>query len=278
MRSIVVGFVGAGQMATALAAGICEAGMLSGSQIRALDPSPQASAAFQQRVPGCTLARNLEELVQDASHVVLAVKPQVLPAVGPELAPLLTPTQQLVSVIAGTSLAELRAVFGSPKILRVMPNTPCLIGVGASCVCGSEAVSDAEIQLVLQWLRAVGVADQVPESWMDAVTGLSGSGPAFVYTLVEAMADGGVRAGLPRELALKLAAQTVSGAAQMVLQSGEHPGVLKDRVASPGGTTIAGLQQLELRGFRGTAMAAVVAAAERARQLGQPSPSPSDSE
>ena len=150
-----------------------------------------------------------------------------------------------------------------------MPNTPCLIGQSASGYCLGPRATAADGQLVAQLLGAVGRAFAVDEKLLDAVTGLSGSGPAFVYVMIEALSDGGVRMGLPRDVATALAAQTVRGAAQMVLETGEHPGVLKDRVASPGGTTIAGLQALETGGLRGTLMAAVEAATRRSIELGQ---------
>ena len=150
-----------------------------------------------------------------------------------------------------------------------MPNTPCLIGQSASGYCLGPRTTSADGLLVAQLLGAVGRAFAVDEALLDAVTGLSGSGPAFVYVMIEALSDGGVRMGLPRDVATALAAQTVRGAAQMVLETGEHPGVLKDRVASPGGTTIAGLQALETGGLRGTLMAAVEAATRRSIELGQ---------
>ena len=152
--------------------------------------------------------------------------------------------------------------------MRVMPNTPCLVGQSASGYCRGPGATDDDARYVGELLGAVGRAFELDEKLLDAVTGLSGSGPAFVYVVIEALSDGGVLVGLPRDVATALAAQTVRGAAEMVLQSGEHPGVLKDRVASPGGTTIAGLQALESGGMRAAVIAAVEAATRRSMELG----------
>src|SRR5262249_10817839 len=162
------------------------------------------------------------------------------------------------------SLAD---ALGPCRVARVVPNTPCLVGQSASAYCLGPGATAADSELVAKLLGAVGLVIPVDEHQLDAVTGLSGSGPAFVYLMIEALADGGVRQGLPRDVALRLAAQTVKGAGEMVLSTGEHPGVLKDRVASPGGTTIAGLHALEEGGVRGTIMSAVRAAAIRAAEL-----------
>ncbi len=166
------------------------------------------------------------------------------------------------------SLATLCDRLSSERVVRVMPNTPCLLGVGASGYALGRGATPEDGALVGNLLRSVGVAFEVDESLLDGVTGLSGSGPAYVYTMIEALSDGGVRVGLPRATATSLAAQTVMGAAKMVLENPEHTGVLRDRVTSPGGTTIAGLQVLEQHGLRAALIDAVVAATERARQLG----------
>ena len=174
-----------------------------------------------------------------------------------------------MSIAAGVRLATLAdRLGGGLRLVRVMPNTPCLVGQGATAYSLGGLATAKDGELVRQLLSAVGIACQVDEKLLDAVTGLSGSGPAFVYVMIEALSDGGVRMGLPRNIATTLAVQTVSGAAALVAQSGEHPAVLKDRVASPGGTTIAGLQALEEYGLRAALMAAVEAAARRAAELG----------
>jgi pyrroline-5-carboxylate reductase len=180
----------------------------------------------------------------------------------------LRPDQLIVSIAAGISLKTLADGLGSGcRIIRVMPNTPCLVGCGASAYSRGPHATEQDAQLVQRLLSNVGTAVEVPEKLLDAVTGLSGSGPAYVYQIIEALSDGGVRMGLPRETATRLAAQTVLGAAQMVLSTGQHPGALKDAVTSPGGTTIAGLHALERGGLRGTLMDAVEAATQRAKEL-----------
>jgi pyrroline-5-carboxylate reductase len=173
----------------------------------------------------------------------------------------------VISIVTGIRGETLSAGLGACRIIRVVPNTPCLVGESASAYSlGANATAD-DGKLVANLLGSVGMAIQVDEKLLDAVTGLAGSGPAFVYLAIEALADGGVRAGLPRDIALRLASQTVKGAAEMVLKTGDHPGVLKDRVTSPGGTTIAGLQALETAGVRGAYISAVEAAARRAAEL-----------
>ncbi len=188
----------------------------------------------------------------------LAVKPQFMAEALADVRPAITANHLVVSIAAGVTLAALREGLGSaPRLVRVMPNTPCLIGRGASAYCLGPGASEADGQLVGELLGCVGWAAPAPEKLLDAVTGLSGSGPAFVYLMIEALSDGGVLMGLPRELATALAAQTVAGAAHMVLETGQHPGVLKDQVTSPGGTTIAGLRALEEHGARAAFVNAV---------------------
>lgn len=263
-----IGFLGAGQMAQALAAGFVQAGLVEPGAIRAYDPSAPARDGFLRRVPGAHLEVSNRAVRDQCDLLILAVKPQAVPAVLAEIQPLEAREKLLVSIAAGISLAALIAGSGSERVVRVMPNTPCLIGSGAACYCGGPGISAQDGPLVATLLGAVGGAWPVDEKLLDAVTGLSGSGPAFVYAIIEGLSDGGVRVGLPRDLATRLAAQTVLGAARMVLETGEHPGVLKDRVASPGGTTIAGLHVIEQHAVRGAMMSAVEAATRRAVELG----------
>jgi pyrroline-5-carboxylate reductase len=201
--------------------------------------------------------------------VFLAVKPQQAAAACREFAAALVPDAVVVSIVAGLTLHNLAELTGTRRIVRVMPNTPCLVGRGVSVVCRTPEVPTGDVARVLELLAAVGRVHEADESLMDAVTGLSGSGPGFVALLVEALADGGVKAGLPRSLALALATETLSGTAALLDQTGEHPAQIKDRVSSPGGTTIAGLAVLEQRGVRGALIDAVVTAAARARELGK---------
>jgi pyrroline-5-carboxylate reductase len=264
-----VGFLGAGQMARALAGGFVRAGLVRPDQVLASDTSQSALQAFAGAVPGAVLLDDNRKLAAAAEVLFLAVKPQQVPAVLADVSAVLGERHLLVSIAAGVRLASLAA--GLPqgvRLARVMPNTPCLIGQSASGYCLGPGAASGDGELLARLLEAVGRAFAVEEKLLDAVTGLSGSGPAFVYVMIEALSDGGVRMGLPREVALSLAAQTVKGAAEMVLATGEHPALLKDRVASPGGTTIAGLAALEKGALRSTLIAAVEAATRRSIELG----------
>jgi pyrroline-5-carboxylate reductase len=210
------------------------------------------------------------DVLKSCKVLVLAVKPQMIPALLTEIHPVLLPNQLFISIAAGITLAQLAEGLGEPtRIVRVMPNTPALVGMSATAFSVNARTTVEDVALVTKLFQAIGIAFPVAEKLLDAVTGLSGSGPAYVYVMIEALADGGVRAGLPRDVAQQLAAQTVLGSAQMVLTTGRHPGALKDAVASPGGTTIAGLHALEQAGFRGAVMDAVLAAAQRAEELGK---------
>lgn len=266
-----IGFLGAGQMATALAQGWITAGLLDRSASVASDPYPAAWTRFVAET-GLRVVDTNPAVLAACRLIVLAVKPQVMPTVLAELRPHVTPDHLFVSIAAGVTLDQLADHLGrDSRIVRVMPNTPALVGASAAGFAAGAAATSQDVELVGRLFGSVGTAFPLPEKLLDAVTGLSGSGPAFVYVFIEALADGGVRAGLPREVALKLAAQTVLGSAKMVLETGTHPAALKDAVASPGGTTIAGLHALERAGFRAAAMDAVVAATLRADELGKKS-------
>jgi len=255
-------------MATALAKGIVTAKLLKERDIVAFDPVTAAAENFRAAIPEVTLAANNADVTSHCDVLFLAVKPQQMAEVMREVKSVASPDKLFVSIAAGVTLASLSAGLNTQRVVRVMPNTPCLVGKGASAFARGPGASATDSERVRELLSAVGLAFELDEKLLDAVTGLSGSGPAFVYVMIEALSDGGVRAGLPRVVATQLAAQTVLGAAQMVL-GGEHPAVLKDRVASPGGTTIAGLQVLEDRGLRSALIAAVEAATERSKELGQ---------
>jgi pyrroline-5-carboxylate reductase len=198
------------------------------------------------------------------------VKPDQVAAVLAEQRGNFTNAHLLISIAAGVTLAKMEAaLLAGTRVIRVMPNTPALVGEAAAAFALGKSATAADGELVKKLLSAVGIAFQVKESLLDAVTGLSGSGPAYVYQFIEALSDGGVAAGLPRDIATKLAAQTVLGAAKMVLETGQHPGALKDQVTSPGGTTIEGLHELEKGKMRATVMSAVRAATEKSKKLGQ---------
>ncbi len=266
------GFIGAGRMATALARGLLDRGLAVREQIVASDALPAAAEQFA-RATGASTTTDNQQVAARSDCIFLAVKPQQMAAALGGMAGRLSQQHLLVSVAAGVPLAALaRLVGGGPRLVRVMPNTPCLIGQGASAYCLGPGATAADGELVGRLLAAVGRAVEVEEKLLDAVTGLSGSGPAFVYLMIEALSDGGVRMGLPRDIALTLAAQTVRGAAELVIASGDHPAVLKDQVASPGGTTLAGLYALETAGVRGALMAAVEAATLRSIELGSLEP------
>ena len=265
------GFIGAGRMATALAKGFVSAGIAAPDHIFACDVLPEARDRFAAET-GAQVMETNTEIVQHCDVVILAVKPRSMSNVLTEIHGDVESRHLIISIAAGITLETLTASLGEDsRIVRVMPNTPCLVGESASgfAVGGAATADDAERVRLL--LHAVGTAVEVPERLLDAVTGLSGSGPAYVYQVIEALSDGGVNMGLPRDVATQLAAQTVLGAAKMVLVTGEHPGVLKDAVTSPGGTTIAGVQALENGGVRAAFMSAVEAATRRAQELGQSS-------
>src|SRR5438094_1718211 len=264
-----VGFLGAGKMAMALAKGFVRAGLVTAKQIIATDPSASACAAFAKEVGAKTTAYN-PDAAKFAEVLVLAVKPdQVSPALA-EIRDHFTERHLLISIAAGVTLARLESGLGAgARLVRVMPNTPALVGASATAFALGKSALPEDAALAQKLFSAVGLAFQLKESHLDAVTGLSGSGPAYVYLFIEGLSDGGVAAGLPRDVATQLAAQTVLGSAKMVLDTGLHPGALKDMVTSPGGTTIEGLHELEKGKLRGTVISAVRAATEKSRKLGQ---------
>jgi pyrroline-5-carboxylate reductase len=265
-----IGFMGAGRMATALAQGLVQAELLPASAIVASDPSDAARQSFLTVVPGANVSEGNVAAIAATDVIFLAVKPQ---QIGEALAALKDSIGQdslVVSIAAGITLARLsEGLPAGQRIVRVMPNTPCLISKGSSGFSLGKHATAEDGKLVAQLLSAVGVAFEVPEEMLDAVTGLSGSGPAFVYSMIEALTEGGEAAGLPPQLAAELAARTAAGAAEMVLQTGESPATLRERVASPGGTTVAGLAVLAERKFNSAIADAVQAAARRSAELGQ---------
>lgn len=256
-------------MATALARGWLTAGLASKERMVASDPYPQARQDFTTETGVSSTADN-REVAAGSDLLLLAVKPQVMAALLADIRPSVTGRHMVISIAAGITLKQLSDGLGQDRrLIRVMPNTPCLVGASASGYSPGRSATLEDVALVDRLLNALGRAFRLPEHLLDAVTGLSGSGPAFVYVMIEALSDGGVRVGLPRDVATTLAAQTVFGAAKMVLETGSHPGVLKDMVASPGGTTIAGLHALERGGLRAALMDAVEAATKKSLELGK---------
>jgi len=261
--------LGAGQMAEALLGGLLAAKVAEPADLWATDPSESRRDLLKQRF-GIRVGSDNGEAALWADVVLLAVKPQVLESVLHDVSSSLS-GRLIISIAAGIRIRYVadRLPAGA-RIVRVMPNAPAMVREGMSVLAFGSTVTDTDKTAVQRMFESVGRVALVDEALMDAVTGLSGSGPAYIFMAIEALADGGVKMGLPRATAELLAAQTAVGAARTVLETGEHPGRLKDRVASPGGTTIAGLHQLEQGGFRAGLIAAVRAATERARELGQP--------
>lgn len=261
-----LGFIGSGKMSTALVHGVVKSGAFPVAQVAVTDTIAAAAQKLGAETGARVVATNAE-LASAADVLVLCVKPgdalDALRALAPTLEGKL-----IVSIVAGLPLAALQQAAGPrARIARVMPNTPALIHQGAAAYALGAGATVADGAVTEKIFGAVGVIVKVKETLLDVVTGLSGSGPAYVYMVIEALSDAGVLLGLPRELSLKLAAQTVSGAAQMVLETGRHPAALKDEVTSPGGTTIAGLAALEAGAMRSTFLEAVRAATQRAREL-----------
>ncbi|WP_341349599.1 pyrroline-5-carboxylate reductase [Desulfofundulus thermosubterraneus] len=266
LTGLAIGCLGGGAMAQALLTGLIK----SGIQARNLYASDtrRERLEFLHRELGVHTRESNKDLVKESDVVILAVKPQVVEEVLKETGGIFQPQQTLISIAAGITTQFIESFLAQPvPVVRVMPNTPCLLGAGASALClGTHAgVRDRERAMAI--FSAVGRAVEVPEGLMDAVTGLSGSGPAYMYVILEALADAGVRVGLPRDVALLLSAQTMLGAARMVLETNEHPGRLKNMVTTPGGTAIAGVFALEEGGLRVTLMRAVEEATRRSREL-----------
>lgn len=268
-KDVNFGFVGAGNMATALVRGLLRGLAATPETIRTSDVDIARCEELQREL-GTGVAQDNAELASWADIVVVAVKPQVMPAALASMRDTFDDGKLLVSIAAGTSSQAIEGAFHRPvRVVRAMPNTPALVGAGATAIAAGSRATEEDMQTATRIFSCVGLCTTVDESKMDAVTGLSGSGPAYVMLAIEALADGGVRAGLPRPIAQELAAQTVFGSAKLALATHEHPAVLKDRVASPGGTTISGLHELERHGFRNALISAVVAAAHRATELGR---------
>lgn len=264
-----IAFIGGGNMAEALIRGILAAGTARPDNILVTDVSTNRLSHLNKTY-GIIIGKNNQEAVAEADVILLCIKPQIIDKVLEEIAAGADGGKLIISIAAGIPLARMeKALTGHPRIIRVMPNTPALVLAGASALAVGKGVSQADTTLALDIFGAVGHALVIDEKIMDAVTGLSGSGPAYIFTVIEALADAGVKQGIPRAVSLDLAAQTVFGAAKMVIETQEHPGKLRDMVTSPGGTTIAGLHELEKGKLRATLMNAVEAATLRSKELGK---------
>lgn len=263
-----IGLVGGGQMGEALIRGILESGLMSADNIMVAEPNTER-CQYLKETYSIKIAGNAQELAEASNILVLAVKPQIMTPVLNGYQGTITESHLVVSIAAGVSIASIEKDLGeSVKIIRVMPNTPALVLAGASALSPNKHATKEDVATAMSLFSAVGECLEVDEKLLDAVTGLSGSGPGYVFTFIEAMIDGGVLAGLPRPVAESLVVQTVYGSAKLAMETGEPPAVLKGRVTSPGGTTITGLQVLEESGFRGAVMTAIEAATERSKELG----------
>lgn len=260
--------IGGGQMGRALVGGILDGGGLSPENVQVIDRNAQSRDWWNEHHAAVQTHASLTAAACESAEIVLlAVKPHATCQIASEVFELTSTPRLVISVAAGIQLADLCKASGHERVIRVMPNTPSLVGAGASAYCVADDVQPEDCDTVETLLAGVGIVARVTEPQLVGVTGLSGSGPAYICLVIEALADGGVLAGLPRKLAMQLAAQTVLGTAKMVLDSGKHPGELKDAVASPGGTTIAALHELEKGGLRSALISAVKASAEKSIEL-----------
>ncbi|RUM33840.1 MAG: pyrroline-5-carboxylate reductase [Desulfobulbus sp.] len=264
-----IGMVGGGQMGEALVRGLIQSGLAEPGNITVAEPFAERRE-YLAATYSVQVTDDSGDLAANSKVIILAVKPQIMDIVLQQYSAVITPEHLVLSIAAGVTIKQLeKGLGGSIPLIRVMPNTPALVLAGASALSGNAKTTPEDIQRGLKIFSAVGTCVEVPENLLDAVTGLSGSGPGYVFTFIEAMIDGGVLAGLPRPIAEQLVLQTVYGSAKLGLETGEAPAVLKGRVTSPGGTTITGLQVLEEAGLRGAVMTAVAAATDKSRALGK---------
>jgi pyrroline-5-carboxylate reductase len=268
LKGRTLGFIGGGNMAEAIIRGLL-AGGVTAAEIVVAEPMAERRD-FLRSTYGIDARENNGEVASRAEALVMAVKPQVFRKVAAALGEAALGGKLLISIMAGIATGDIEeACGGSTRVIRVMPNTPALVLEGASALCRGNNATDDDLFFARGIFDLVGTTCVVDEKLMDAVTGVSGSGPAYVFMFIEALSDAGVKNGLPRDVATQLAAQTVLGSAKLLLETGDHPGVLKEKVTSPGGTTIAGLAALERDAFRGAVMAAVDAATARSSELGK---------
>lgn len=267
-----IGFIGCGNMGSAILKGILSAGLADADEVICSCHSSETKSRLEEMYKVAATRDNLE-VAKNADLIFLAVKPNKLEEAAREIAQEIKADQILVSVVAGANLAKLQDMFmslelaGKLQLVRTMPNTPAMVGEAMTAVCPNESISEKNLKYVIRLFESFGKAEVVPESLMDTVTGVSGSSPAYIYILIEAMADEAVKQGMPRSQAYTFASQAVLGSAKMVLETGKHPGELKDAVTSPGGTTIAGLAVLEDLGFRSAIMNGIDAAIEKSKSL-----------
>lgn len=262
-----IGFIGCGRLSAALFSGFAKSGLIKPQNMIASDVDQNMLKLVSKSGVKTTTDNN--ELVSQSSLIIIAVKPHVVSKILREVEPIVTPEKLFVSIAAGVTIKQMENYLPpKTRVIRVMPNTPALLQCGASVFSPGSTALPEDCQLVSKLFSSVGTCDTLPEAYLDSVTGMSGSGPAYAFVAIEALSDAGVGVGLPRDISTRLAAQTLMGAAKMVLETGQHPGQLKDAVCSPGGTTIAGVAKLEECGFRSALIKAVEAATLKSRELG----------
>jgi pyrroline-5-carboxylate reductase len=267
-----IAFLGTGNMAEALVKGLLRAGTATQQEILCAEPRAERREEIAKRY-GVAVSDDNHGATEAADILVLSVKPQTMDHLLDEIAPAIDHRKLVISIAAGIPIAAIARKLGAGvRIVRTMPNTPALVGAGATALARGAHATEADLDQARALFQAVGLTVVVDEHQLDAVTGLSGSGPAYVFLAIEALADGGVKVGLARPVAMALAAQTVLGSAKLVLETGEHPGRLKDQVTSPGGTAIAGVHALEQGGLRAALIAAVETATRRSHELGEKAP------
>lgn len=272
LRSQTLAVLGAGNIGRAIIGGLLRGGDLAPGRITATRRSTPALAELEERMPGIFTTADNVDAVQGASVVIVSVKPQNAQALLAEVAPHIATGTLVLSTLAGVTTAALADALGQAlPIVRAMPNTPALVDLGATAISAGAHAHESHVALAREVFEAVGIVEEVPENLMDAVTGLSGSGPAYVFMVIEALTDAGVKQGLPRTVARRLSMQTVLGAAQLAIETGEHPAILRDQVTTPGGTTITAVAELEKQGLRSMFIDTVAMATERSRQLGEAS-------
>ena len=270
LSSQTIAVIGAGNIGRSLVGGLLNRGYIDPSRVRVTRRNPHSLNALHAALPGVSSSTDNKSAVEGATIVVLAVKPANWMDVTREIREHVGPDTLIVSVLAGLTTARIGREFsGDLPVVRTMPNTPMIVGKAATAICAGSRASEEHMALVREMFEAVGSVEIVPEYLMDAVTGLSGSGPAYVYMLIEALTDAGVKQGLPRSTAFRLTKQTVLGAAQLAEQTDKHPAILRDEVTTPGGTSIAAIAELEQHGLRTMFIHAVATATQRSRELSE---------
>ena len=262
-----IGLIGGGQMGEALVRGMIKSGLVQPAQIMVAEPDA-GRRDFLAATYGIKVTDEAQTICDFSSVLILAIKPQIMQPVLGQYKPFVNGSHLVISIAAGIPITAIEQGIGKQRIIRVMPNTPALVLAGASALSPNGQASPEDLELGMEIFSAIGTCVHLPETLLDAVTGLSGSGPGYVFTFIDAMIDGGVLAGIPRPVARQLVLQTVYGSAKLALETGKSPADLKAMVTSPGGTTIAGIHELETGGLRGTVMAAVDRAGKRSKELG----------